>query len=113
LHTWEKEDFSPVPSLFNARKKIIKRISRCEAKIHGLSRNITEEAEIAELSGIINEIKRIHKKLAAFDQKIKEKMEAEKNQVNSQMLQVRHGRKTLRGYVPHQADIPRYCDKRG
>jgi hypothetical protein len=113
LNTWEKGDFSPVPSLFSAREKILKRISRCEAKIQGLSKTVNDEAEISDLSGIIDEIKRTHKKLAALDQKIKEKMEAEKNQVYSQILQVSHGRKTLQGYGPHHSDIPRYCDKRG
>lgn len=113
MSTWEGGNLSAVAALFATREKILKKISRCEAKIQNLSEATADESEMAKLAEVIDEMKGIHQKLVVLDQKIKEKMEAEKDQVYSQMLQVHHGHRTLQGYVPHQTDIPRYCDKRG
>jgi cell division septum initiation protein DivIVA len=111
-HALHAENPLPLVDLLDSRGKVLARISRLAESTGSLRSGPAKENKEGEMSALIEEIKTVHEKIAGLDQKIRVRLESEKDGVYRRMLSARHGHRALQGYAPHRMSIPRYYDKK-
>ena len=111
-HALQSEDLSSVGDLLDSRGKILARISTYRESARSLRFGPAKENKEGEMSALIEEIKTVHEKIAGLDQKIRARLESEKDGVYQKMLSAREGHRALQGYAPYRMGIPRYYDKK-
>ena len=112
-HALHSEGLLRLADLLDSRGKILARISRRAASEGSLRSGLMKEKDEGGMSGLINEIKAVHEKITGLDQKIKARLESERDGVYQRMLSARDGHRALRGYTPYRMGIPRFFDKKG
>lgn len=108
----DSENLSSLTHLVDSRGKILARISRYPESARSLRSGPAKENKEGEMSALIEEIKAVHEKIAGLDQKIRVRLESERDGVYRRMLSARHGHRALQGYAPHRMSLPRYYDKK-
>jgi hypothetical protein len=111
-HALQSENLLSVGDLLDSRGKILARISRRAGKRGNLLSGPMKDNDEGEMSEVIDELKVVHEKIMALDQKIKARLESEKDGVYRRMLSAQDGHRALQGYAPHRMGIPRYYDKK-
>ena len=111
-HALHAENPLPLADLLDSRGKILARISRRPEDTGSLRSGPAKEDKEGERSALIGEIKAVHEKIAGLDQKIRARLESERDAVYRRMLSARDGHRALQGYAPHRMGIPRYYDKK-
>jgi len=111
-HALQSEDLLSVRGLLDSRGKILTRISRRAEGARSVGRSLMEENDGGGTSGLIDEINAVYEKIAGVEQKIKARLESEKDRVHQKILNARNVHRALRGYAPPRMGIPRYYDKK-
>jgi hypothetical protein len=112
-HVLQSKDLSSVGDLLDSRGKILARISRCAESARSLRSGTMKENDGDGVSGLIDEIKAVYEKITGLDQKIKARLESERNGVRQRMWSARDAHRALQGYAPHRMGVPRFFDKKG
>jgi hypothetical protein len=111
-HALQSNDLSSVGDLLDSRGKILARISRYAESARSLRSGTMKENDGGGMSGLIDEIKAVYEKITGLEQKIKARLESERDGVYRRMLSAQDGHRALQGYAPHRMGIPRYYDKK-
>ncbi len=107
------ENLLQLGDLLDSRGKILARIVRRAESMERLRSGPAKENKESGMSALIEEIKAVHEKITALDQKVKTRLESERDDVYRRMLSARDGHRALRGYAPYRIGIPRLFDKKG
>jgi len=112
-HTLQSEDFLSVGDLLTSREKILTKISECAERERSVRRGLRKGTDERVTLGLFDEIKTLYEKIAGVEQKIKARLESEKDRVHQKMLSAQDTHRVLRGYAPHRIGLPRFFDKKG
>jgi len=112
-HALHAENPLPLADLLDSRGKLLARISRRAENTGSLRSGSMKENDEGGMSGLIDEIRAVHEKITGLDQKIKARLESERDGVYQKMLSARDGHRALQGYAPYRMGIPRFFDKKG
>jgi hypothetical protein len=111
-HALDSENLLLLADLLDSRGKILARISSRAENKGSLRSGRAKESKEGEMSALIEEIKAVHEKIAGLDQKIRARLESERDGVYQKMLSAREGHRALQGYAPFRIGIPRVYDKK-
>lgn len=111
--TLDVKDLADWESFLAEREKIINQIRKFQRKRAELSLPAPDSEALKKLNAEIEEIRSLHQKINLLDQKIGEKLRAEKIKIFEIIHRIHQGHRTLKGYSPQRTYIPRYCDIKG
>ena len=109
----QSEDFLSVGDLLTSRGKILTKISGCAERAKGARRSLMKGIDGGQMLGLVEEINALYEKIAGVEEKIKARLESEKDRVHQRMLSAQDTHRVLRGYAPHRMGLPRFFDKKG
>ena len=111
-HDLQSKNLSSVGDLLDSRGKILAKISRRAESVRNLRSSPAKKNKEGEMSALIEEINTVYEKIVGLDQRIRARLESEKDGVYQKILSARDGHRALQGYAPHGMGIPRYYDKK-